>query len=294
VEVLAGSFDVFHAPDYVLPPLARGRGIVTIHDLSFLRLPECAEPSLAAYLAAVVPRSVRRAAAVLADSESTQRDICTLLDVPPERVHVVYAGVGPEYHGRYDAAARMAVRQRYHLPDAMILFVGTIEPRKNLVRLVEAYACLRRQGITHTLVIAGRRGWREDAVFATVERLGLGDHVLFPGYIPEEDLPIVYSLADLFVFPSLYEGFGLPPLEAMASGVPVVCTATSSLPEVVGDAALTVEATDTKALAIAMERALTMPDLRRELIIRGRARAARFTWEDAAHRVLGIYELVGG
>jgi glycosyltransferase involved in cell wall biosynthesis len=188
----------------------------------------------------------------------------------------------------------MAVRQRYHLPDAMILFVGTIEPRKNLVRLVEAYACLRRQGITHTLVIAGRRGWREDAVFATVERLGLGDHVLFPGYIPEEDLPIVYSLADLFVFPSLYEGFGLPPLEAMASGVPVVCTATSSLPEVVGDAALTVEATDTKALAIAMERALTMPDLRRELIIRGRARAARFTWEDAAHRVLGIYELVGG
>ncbi len=290
VDLFAGPVDVFHAPDYVLPPLRQGKKVVTIHDLSFLRYPEGAEPRLAAYLSRSVPHSVREADLVLGDSENTRQDIIELLGVHPDRVEVVYPGVGREFRIIEDRQALEPVARAYgiHLP--FILSVGTLEPRKNLGTLLDAYALLRRgSSLDHKLVIAGGKGWLYDGVFSHVEELALKNDVLFLDYVPEEHLPALYNLSDLLVFPSLYEGFGLPPLEAMACGTPVITSDGSSLPEVVGEAGLMVPARDCAALAAMMGRVLSDSELRGELVTRGLVRAAQFTWEAAGKRLLTIY-----
>jgi glycosyltransferase involved in cell wall biosynthesis len=262
-----------------------------VHDLSFMRVPECSQPSLRAYLLRVVPSSVRRADLVLADSDSTRSDVIELLGVSPDRVRVIYPGVDACFRRVQDTRLLADVRQRYHLPERFVLSVGTLQPRKNLARLIEAYAQARLDADVK-LVIAGGTGWMYEGIFRRVEELRLQNEVYFPGYVVEEDLPALYSLADLFVFPSLYEGFGLPPLEAMACGTPVVTSNVSSLPEVVGDAALMVDPRDVEALANAMGQALGEPSLRTAMVQRGRAQAQGFTWARAAERLRRLYHEV--
>jgi glycosyltransferase involved in cell wall biosynthesis len=294
-ERLAGDSDIFHSPDFTLPPLRSAAGVVTIHDLSFLRLPEYADPGLREYLSKSVPDSVARARRVLADSENTRRDLIELLDVSRDKISVVTPGVGPEFRPVRDTVQLNDVRERYHLPQWFILFVGTIEPRKNLARLISAYGQLRRQtGLPHALVLAGNRGWLSEGIYEQVAKEGLTEHVLFPGFVADKDLPALYTLADLFTFPSLYEGFGIPPLEAMACGTPVVASNNSSLPEATGSAALLVDAEDMEGLADAMARVLGDAALRARLSDLGRAQAARFSWRGAAETLLRAYEATTG
>ncbi len=291
-EMLAGTCDLFHSPDFTLPPLKTARGVVTVHDLSFLRFPEHADPGLRTFLTRTVPRSVARAVRVLADSESTKADLVELLGVEPEKISVVPAGVDARFRPVRDTLKLAQVRQRYRLPEWFILFVGTLEPRKNLSRLITAYAQMRRHtGLPHELVIAGKPGWLYEGIYEQVTKEGLTENVHFIGFVADDDLPALYTLADLLAFPSLYEGFGLPPLEAMACGTPVVASNRSSLPEAVGSAGLLVDPEDIDALADALARVLGDASLRVRLADLGRAQAARFTWQSAAERLLEAYRL---
>lgn len=294
VELATGVLDVFHSPDFVLPPVRRARTVLTVHDLSFIRVPECADPGLRSYLLRVVPASVRRADIVLADSECTKADVVELLGADAARVVVLYPGVEPRFQRMWDTQVLDTVRKRYNLPGCFVLGLGTLQPRKNFVRLIEAFAILAKEARDGLhLVIAGGAGWMYESIFRRIAELGLQDAVCFPGYVADEDLPALYSLADLFVFPSLYEGFGLPVLEAMACGTPVVASAVSSLPEVAGDAALLVDPLDTRALADAMRQALEDTGLRAEMVEKGLPQARRFTWSESARQLLELYRCLG-
>lgn len=293
VEWFTGSCDIFHAPDYVLPPLRNAKGIVTVHDLGFVRNPAWSVPSLARYLTRAVPQSVRRADLVLADSEATRHDLLAWLDLAPERVEVLYGGVGSEFRPVTDAEEVRRVRRRYGLDQPYLLTVSTLEPRKNLVRLLEAYALLRgRHSAAPDLVVAGGEGWLFEEIYRRADELRLRESVRFLGYVPESDLPALLSQTRAFVFPSLYEGFGLPPLEAMACGVPVAASDAPCLPEVLGDAALFFSPLDVSGMADALGRILTDEGLRADLISRGQRRARVFSWERAARQLLAIYERV--
>jgi glycosyltransferase involved in cell wall biosynthesis len=295
VDLFTGPVDVFHSPDYVLPPLRRGRKVVTIHDLSFLRCPEGAEPSLRQYLSRAVPRAVERADLVLADSENTMQDIIELLGAAPGKVKVLYPGVDERFRPLEEEGLLRRVREEYGLPFPFILSLGVLEPRKNLILLLDAYAALKAGGdLSHKLVIAGGKGWLYEGLFRRVQELSLEREVVFPGFVADEDLPALYNLAEVFVFPSLYEGFGLPPLEAMACGTPVVTSDSSSLPEVVGEAGLMVSSGDGEALAQAMRRALDDSALRVDLAKKGLHQARKFTWQTATQRLLTIYERLVG
>ncbi len=283
--------DIFHATEHLLPTLKQSRTVFTVHDLIYQLFPQFHLPLNRWYLTLMMPRFLRRADRIIAISQHTARDVTRLLGIAPERITVIHEGVNPAYRRIKDPASLAAMRQRYGLPDRYILFFGTIEPRKNLVRLLEAYAALFQQaGAWPTLVIAGRPGWLVAPVFERVKTLGLEAQVRFTDWVAEADIPALMSAAELFVFPSLYEGFGLPPLEAMACGVPVVSSSTSSIPEIVGDAGLLVDPLDTGALTAAMRAALVDADLRAGLRARGLARAAQFTWEATARKTIAVYE----
>jgi glycosyltransferase involved in cell wall biosynthesis len=290
VELITGRVQIFHSPDFVLPPVWRATTVLTVHDLSFMRYPECSSPPLLDYMMRAVPPSVRRADVLLADSEATRQDLVELLNVPPEKIHVIYPGVEPGFAPERDPAALRRVRERYGIQRPYILGLGTLQPRKNFQRLIEAYALLRgRHGLTHQLVIGGGKGWLYETIYATIETLGLKSDIVLPGFVRDEDLPALYTGADLFAFPSLYEGFGIPVLEAMACGTPVVTATASSLPEVAGDAALLVPPEDVEALADALWRALEDSALRQTLVQRGAAQVARFKWEYSARRLMDVY-----
>ena len=289
-ECLAGAAELFHSPDFTLPPLARAHGVVTVHDLSFLTVPECADPRLRAFLEHAVPGAVRRARRVLANSASTANDLNRLLRVPAEKISIVSAGIEPHFHPVSDPASLARARARYHLPERFILGLGTLEPRKNFVGLIQAYAELqRRAALPQDLVIAGGPGWLYEGIYEEARRQVAPERICFPGFVADEDLPALYTLADAFAFPSLYEGFGIPPLEAMACGTPVICANNSSLPEAVGEAALLVDATDVNGLATGLFALLTDDGLRARQVIAGLARAGRFTWSAAAAGLLAAY-----
>ena len=291
VEWFTGPIDIFHSPNFVLPPVARASTVLTIHDLSFIRVPQCAEPSLREYLARVVPKAVTRADRVLADSHNTKKDIIELLEVSPDKVDVVPAGVDDRFRPVADSNSLETVRRKYHLGKGpFILSLGTLEPRKNFTGVMEGYALLKHeQKLPHRLVIAGGKGWLCEGIFETVRRLQLEDEITFAGFIEDKDLPALYSLADLFAFPTLYEGFGLPVLEAMACGTPVVTADNSCMPELVGDAAILIDARDTEGLAEAMGQVISDQELRDSLIEQGLARARLFTWPQAAQKLLEAY-----
>ena len=295
IELFVGPQDVCHFPDFVMPPVWRARTVLTVHDLSFRRVPEAADPGLRRYLNKAVPRSVRRADLVLADSVATRRDLIDLLGAPEPKTAALYSGVDQEFRPVRDAAMLEAVRQRYRLPEHFILSLGTLQPRKNYRRLILAYDQLRqRPDFAWQLVIAGRPGWLYDDLGGLVSERGLEGRVHFVTNATDADLPALFSLADAFVLLSLYEGFGLPPLEAMACGTPVLVSNVSSLPEVVGDAGLQVDPLDVDAIAAALGRLLGDTALRRRLAEAGMKRAERFSWERAAEELVGHYAAVCG
>jgi glycosyltransferase involved in cell wall biosynthesis len=293
---LSGPIDLYHSPDFVLPPLRRARGILTVHDLAFLLHPECAHDRLRDYLEAVVPRSVRRADLVIVDSENTRNDVVVLLGIPPGRVEVVPGGVEGRFEPVHDEEQLARARQVLGVKEApFILSVGVLEPRKNLTTLMDAFAILKHSGKApdHKLVLAGGRGWLMDGILAHYADSPVHDDILFPGFVPDELLPAIYTAADVLAFPSLYEGFGLPILEAMACGAPVVSSNTSCLPEVAEGAAVLVAPESAEELAAALERALTDESLRADLRRLGRARAAQYTWRGAAEKLLNVYRRLG-
>ena len=292
VETWTGRVDLFHATDFTLPPLLPGtHSVLTVFDLSFARYPNLTMPGMQRYLTRVVLRSACRADRVIAISEATKADLCDLYSIDPRRISVVYPGVEPRFHPAEEPAAERAVRARYGLGDGpFILTVGTLQPRKNHARLVEAFA---RIGPRYRLVIAGGRGWAYQEVSERVAQLGLDDRVIFPGYVDDADLPGLYRAASALAYPSLYEGFGLPVLEAMACGTPVMAADTSSLPEVVGEAGLLVDPLDVDALAGALVRLLEDEPLRARLREQGIRQAADFTWARAAAETWEIYRSTG-
>ena len=291
-----GRPDVLHFPDFVIPPHLGGRSVVTIHDLSFLITPECADADLRAYLTEAVPRSAQRADHITVDAAAIRRDLIERLHVPADKISVIYGGVGPEFHPITDREQLEETRQRLNLPDRFLLFLGVIEPRKNIARLVEAWSRLKDGpvGRGRRLVIGGRRGWLYEPIFARIAELGMQDEIMWLDFVPEGDLTALYNLADLFCFPSLYEGFGIPPLEALACGTPVVTANNSSLAEVFSGAALMCEATDVDSIADAIERGLTSLDgdgsLLSELRQVGLERAQQFTWQKAAQDAIRVYK----
>jgi glycosyltransferase involved in cell wall biosynthesis len=286
---ITGPIDLFHSPDFTLPPVRRGtRTLLTVHDLSFVRDPASAAPGLRGYLDVVVPRSVARADHILADSAATRADLIELYQTPPEKISVLYCGIHAAFRPVADPLTLAAVRARYGLGSApFILAVSTLQPRKNYARLIQAFARLPDQGVN--LVIAGGKGWLFETIFSEVERLHLRERVIFPGFVADEDLPALYSAARLLAYPSLYEGFGLPMLEAMACGTPVVASTASCLPEVAGGAARLVTPTDVEALAAALDQVLADETLRRDLVAKGQTRAGQFSWEQSARQLLAIY-----
>jgi glycosyltransferase involved in cell wall biosynthesis len=294
VNWLTGPIDLFHAPDFTLPPVSRGtRTLLTVHDLSFIRDPQAALPVLRAYLNRVVPRSVARATHVIADSHATRDDLVALFGTAPEKVSVIYSGVNAQFRPITDPAALSAVRQRYQLgPSAFVLAVGTLQPRKNYARLIQAVA--RQPDAALRLVIVGGKGWLYDEIFAEVVRSGMEQRVTFTGFAADDDLPALYSAARVVAYPSTYEGFGLPILEAFACGTPVVTSNVSCLPEVAGGAALLADPTDVDALAAALHQAASDEALRARLIALGHARAVEFNWDKAAQQLLRIYMKIGG
>ena len=295
MERTLGAIDLFHATDMVMPPLRRAKGVLTVYDLSFMLFPEYHVGGMQAFTRNM-RRFAGRADAVIAISEHTKRDVVELLGVPPERVRVTLLAADERYRVLEDRLAIAEVAARYGIDGPYVLYTGTLEPRKNIPTLVRAFHTLKRETrIPHRLVLAGKKGWLYDEIFAEVARLGLDTEVIFTGFVADEDLPYLYNGADLFVYPSFYEGFGLPPLEAMACGCPVVTSTTSSLPEVVGEAGLMVDPHDATALAEAMARALGDGDLHARMREKGLARAARFSWEQCVAETLTLYrELVGG
>lgn len=284
--------DLLHALAFVSPLANRLPTVLTIYDLSFVRFPQLFRPFNRWYLQTFSRVSARRADAVIAISESTRHDVISAFGVNPNRVHTVYCGADDIFHP-LSAAQIAAFRAEKNLPAHFIFRLGTIEPRKNVEGVIRAYAAWRRRDPSAPLlVIGGGKGWYYQEVFRLVETLGLTEDIRFPGYIPQDDLPLWYNAADVFVYPSHFEGFGLPVLEAMACGTPVVTSDVSSLPEVAGDAALLVSPTDTDALSTAMERAFTDAALAQSLRERGLRQAAQFSWEKTARQTVKIYHTV--
>ncbi|MGD9765074.1 MAG: glycosyltransferase family 4 protein [Candidatus Binatia bacterium] len=289
-EAALGPAALYHATNYAAPRTRRTPLVVTVHDLALLRFPELGTPGLR-QLIARVPRTVHAAQRVIADSHATAQDLRELLGVPAQRIRVVHLGCDERFQPVPDSPARQAVLARYGIAPPYLLHVGTIEPRKNLPLLVRACARLRDQrGAPLRLVLVGHRGWGYDALQRALAAEGARVRVDILGRIAAADLPAVYSAAELLAYPSLYEGFGLPVLEAMACGTPVVTSAAGSLAEIAGDAARYVDPRDPDALAAVLAEVLGDTAQRRILSERGRARAARFSWERCARETFAVYE----
>jgi len=293
-DALFPGVDLFHATEHLLPRLRRIRSVFTLHDLIYRFDPGSHLPLNRIYLNTMMPRFLRTADAVIAVSECSQRDAMRLYGTPADKVHVIPEGVDARF--KPVASQQVAqVRDKFHLPEHFVLCVGTLEPRKNYSLLFEALAACREQGhSTWPLIIAGKPGWLYEPILQRISDLGLQDLVRTTGFFPDEDLPALYNAATLLAMPSRYEGFGLPVLEAMACGTPVVCSNTSSLPEVAGEAALLVPPDDVRAWTQAIARVWNEGALRAQMRARGFAQASHFTWERAARLTSDLYVHIAG
>jgi glycosyltransferase involved in cell wall biosynthesis len=287
--------DVAHFTNSTAPFYTPCPMVLTIHDMTLWLLPQHHPARRLITMRPIVPLVARRAAAVITVSESAKADVVNILKLPPERVHVIYEAPAHNFQPIAPGALLEMVRHKYALSERFLLYVGTIEPRKNLVRLLEAYAALRQSdGIDHTLVLVGSRGWKDASVFETIERLHLQSCVNILGHIPIEDLVAVYNLADALVFPSLYEGFGLPVIEAMACGTPVITSPNGSLREVAGNAAEYIEPTDVESICNGIRRVLIDTIHHARLRDLGLAQAACFNWARVAEQTFAVYQQAAG
>ncbi len=285
LEVTLHPPDVLFVPSHVLPALHPRRSVVTVHDLGYLHFPNAHTRFQRGYLDLSTRWNARAAVRVIADSQATKDDLIARYHTPADQIVVAHPGIDPALRRVEDEAHVHSVKTKYGIDGEYLLHVGTLQPRKNLSRLIKAYHLAKPP---HTLVIAGKKGWLYDNLFKQVERLGLARRVIFAGYVADADKPALISGATALVFPSLYEGFGFPAVEAMTCGTPVVCSNTSSLKEIAGEAALLVNPTDTDDLAAAIRYITANADLRHTLIERGHAQASRFTWEACARIVLEV------
>lgn len=291
-ELFPHQLDVLHSPDFIPPSHTRFPTVITVHDLAFLLYPDFLTPQSARYYGRV-DWAARRARHIIAVSQSTKRDVMRLLGVPEDKITVIHEAAHPTFRQLNCKEARAHVEQRYGLAEDFIFFVSTIEPRKNLPTLLKSFR--RMIDVYHspaTLVIAGAQGWLTERVKETVTSLRLGERVRFVGPVPVQELLQLYNAARVLALPSFYEGFGLPPLEAMACGTPVVVSNTSSLPEVVGDAGQLVDPDDVEAWSVALWRALSDDDWHKEMSEKGLRRAATFSWQRAARQTLDVYRKV--
>ena len=290
----AVSPDVAHFTNGMMPIGSPAPTVVTVHDMSLRLYPRCHPVRRLVLNRPLMHVAIHQAAAIVTVSHSARRDLLRLHGVAPERVSVVHEAASPAFQPIADRALLAAVRARYGLPERFMLYVGAIEPRKNLPRLMEALAQARRSGVHHQLVCVGPYGWASRDLTGHIDRLGLREAVRFTGYVPFDDLPALYNLADFFVFPSLYEGFGLPVVEAMACGLPVLTSNTSSLGEIAADAAETVDPTSIDAIADAVGRLARDTELRRDRSQRGLRRARDFSWTQTAREMLAVYHRAAG
>jgi glycosyltransferase involved in cell wall biosynthesis len=290
---LVPGVTLFHATEHLLMPLRGVPTVLTVHDLIFRHLPQHHKRLNYWYLNLAMPLYVRRADAIIAVSECTRRDLIAAYSVPPGKVTVVYEAAAPHF-APASADEVVRVRARYGLPERFLLTVGTIEPRKNLSRLLAAFEIVAQRGLVDAWVVVGRPGWLYDDFFARLEASPVRDRVILPGFVPDEDLPAVNAAAMAAVLPSLYEGFGLPVLEAMACGTPAVCSNASCLPEFGGAAARYFDPKDAEAMAAALVEMLADEALRHEMRRRGLQQAALFSWQRAARETRALYDRLLG
>lgn len=290
----SGQVDIYHGPDFVLPPIGRKpHKVVTVHDVAFLEHPEYAVPSLAAYLKKVVPEAVATADVVCTVSQEVSRTLMKHFQVPREKLTEIPNGVGPYFRRITDPILLGATQHKFGLRHPLILAVGTMEPRKNHLGLIRAFYKLQKQKKKKgpaMLALVGGKGWLYEETQALVAELKLENKVRFLGRVSDFELVTLYSQADVFVFPSFFEGFGVPPLEAMACGVPVITSNTSALPEVVGDAALLIDPHDIGAIANAISQVLENEQLQEQLRQKGYERAKQYTWAESARKMLSVYQ----
>jgi glycosyltransferase involved in cell wall biosynthesis len=283
------ELDVLHVPFYYLPLGAPATSVLTVYDVRFARFPATYRPARLLFLRWAVPQSLRRARRIIAISEFTKREIVEIFRVSPDKIAVTPLAVSPRFHSVAAPEQVAVIRRKYGLHAPFVLCVGTIEPRKNLERTVEAFGRLRRRGTDHILVLAGAPYFGMRRLAATIARLRLEGAVRVIGHVPDDEMVALYRTADVFVYPSLYEGFGIPVLEAMTCGTPVVASNVTSIPEIAGDAALLFDPRDADALASAMESVLSSAEMAARLRAAGRERAACFTWTETARRTMDVY-----
>jgi len=283
------GMDLIHGPGYIIPYYGRTPAVVTVYDIIALRYPELCKRSNVKHYELLLPRSIGKARKVIVLSDAVKRDLVSVLRAPEEKIEVVPPGIDECFQPATEDE-KAEVRERYGLPEKFVLFVGNIEPKKNLEALIKIFfAAKLDKKLPHKLVIAGQRGWKCERVFSLVKSLEFEEHVLLPGYVPLDDLPALYSLADCFAFPSLVEGFGIPPLEAMACGTPVVTSDDPALLEATGDAALHAPGQDKKGLREALEEVIVNRSTRRQLREAGLKHAQQFAWRRTAEMTLEVY-----
>jgi len=290
LEMVLRAPDVLFVPAHVLPLLHPKHNVVTVHDLGYLHYPEAHPQWDRWYLRWSTLHNVHHACRVIADSEATKRDLIEYCGAPADKIQVIYPGHDPAFVPERSPSRLEAVREQYGLPGDYVIHVGTCQPRKNLGTLLDAFSVVCRQHPHLHLALVGKKGWLFEPLLARTQQLGIQRQVHFTGYAPRADLPALLTAARAFLMPSLYEGFGLPVLEAMACETAVICSNASSLPEVAGDAALLVDPHDSAAWAVALERVLTDEPLRTELVERGLRQVGRFSWAECARQTLAVLE----
>lgn len=291
IETFIGDVDIFHSPHSIPIPARKAKLIVTIHDLYFLKHPDMVGRDVREDHRRLSINYLNKVRKIITVSDNSKKDIIELLDVTPEKVTVIYEGVDDIFRVVNEETTLENVRERYRLPHEFILFIGTISPRKNPRGLIESISILRNRGLKDlSLIMIGPEGFKTDEVLRLIHERNLEDSVRHIGYVPYEDMPYIYNISSLLVYPSLYEGFGLPPLEAMACGVPVIASNTSSMPEILGDAALLVDPYNPGEIADSIKKILHNESLRSSLIEKGLKKASSYSWEDTAKKVLKVYE----
>lgn len=285
--------DLFFTPAHVIPVTYRRPSVATVHDLGYHYFPEAHTRRQVAYLRWSTRHNARRSRRVIADSQATKDDLIRFYRVDPAKISIIYPGTDPGLRRIAEEEQLGRVLRKYGITPPYVLYIGTLQPRKNLTRLVQAFA---ESGIRHQLVIAGKAGWLADPILATVfgYQSPVTNNIVLPGFVDDRDKAALISRADALLYPSLYEGFGFPVLEGNACGTPVLCSNTSSLPEIAGDAALLVDPTSVEAMSAAIERIVNDSELREELVKKGYQNVARYTWQNTAQRVLDTLEAAVG
>lgn len=293
IESFIGDVDIFHSPHSIPIPARKAKLIVTIHDLFFLKHPDMVDWNVRKDHKRLTNAYLSKVRKIITVSNNSKKDILELLDVNPNIITVIYEGVDNIFRVINDRAYLDNIRKKYKLPHEFILFIGTVSPRKNPNGIIKAISILRKRGLKDIfLIMIGPKGWRADETFRLISENNLDESVKHLGYVPYEDMPYIYNISRLLVYPSLYEGFGLPPLEAMACGIPVISSNISSMPEILGDSALLVDPYNPHEIADSIERLLYDESLRNTFIEKGQERTHLYSWENTAKKVLEVYNEV--